>query len=65
MQSVVADGRAYIRNADGRAEIYDIVNDPTERRDLAGSTESQRLLRLRAILELEKGISPISIEKAP
>ena len=51
MQSVVADGRAYIRNADGRAELYDIMNDPAELRDLAGSTESQALLRLREIVQ--------------
>ena len=30
MQSVVAEGKAYIRNADGRAELYDILNDPAE-----------------------------------
>ena len=36
----------YIRNADGRAELYDIVNDPPELRDLAGSTETEVLLRL-------------------
>ena len=51
MQSVVADGRAYIRNADGRAELYDIMNDPAELHDLAGSTESHALLRLRQNLQ--------------
>ena len=56
MQSVVADGRAYIRNADGRAELYDIKNDPAELRDLAGSTESQTLLRLGEILQSQVGV---------
>jgi arylsulfatase A-like enzyme len=47
MQSLVADGKAYIRNADGRAELYDILSDPAETRDLAGSTDPQTLDRLR------------------
>ena len=51
MQSVVVDDRAFIHNADGRAELYDITNDPAELRDLAGSTESQALLRLRELVE--------------
>ncbi len=51
MQSIVADGRAYIRNADGRPELYDIMNDPTELHDLAGSTEPPTMSRLGQILQ--------------
>ena len=51
MQSVVADGRAYIRNADGRAELYDIKNDPAELHDLAGSAQSQTVRKLRQIAQ--------------
>jgi arylsulfatase A-like enzyme len=51
MQSVITNGRAYIRNADGQAEVYDITNDPTELCDLAGKMESQGLLRLREVLQ--------------
>jgi arylsulfatase A-like enzyme len=51
MQSVVAEGRAYIRNADGREELYDILGDPIELHDLAGSTEVGFLNPLRRTLE--------------
>ena len=51
MQSVVADGKAYIRNADGRAELYDIMDDPAELHDLAGSTESEAMVRLQALIQ--------------
>ena len=36
MKSIVSDGKSYIRNADGREEIYDVLNDPAELQDLAG-----------------------------
>jgi len=51
MQSVAADRMACIVNADGRAELYDIINDPAEFHDLAGSTESQTLSRLQKLLQ--------------
>lgn len=51
MQSVVADGQALIRNADGREELYDILNDPAELYDLAGSADSGTLLPLQRALE--------------
>ncbi len=34
MKSVVVDGHHYIRDAEGVEELYDIVNDPWERRNL-------------------------------
>lgn len=52
MASVVAHGKTYIRNADGREELYDILNDPADSRDLAGSTGSiDSLARLRETLQ--------------
>ena len=35
MSSLVRDFHLYIRNGDDREELYDIVNDPLEQRDLA------------------------------
>lgn len=35
MASVVIDGHRYIRNGDGREELYDFDRDPMERTDLA------------------------------
>jgi arylsulfatase A-like enzyme len=52
MKSIVSDGRAYIRNADGREEVYDILNDPADLRDLVGRTGSDALVEhLRGALE--------------
>jgi hypothetical protein len=51
MQSVVGEGKAYIRNADGREELYDILGDPAEVHDLAGSIDSQVLFPLRQVLQ--------------
>jgi arylsulfatase A-like enzyme len=51
MQSVVAEGKAYIRNADGREELYDILRDPIELRDLVRSTDLGFLNTLRRTLE--------------
>ena len=51
MQSVAADRMACIVNADGRAELYDIINDSAELHDLAGPTESQTLSRLQQLLQ--------------
>ena len=43
MASIVARDREYIRNADGREELYDLA-DPDESRDLAKSPEAESLL---------------------
>lgn len=52
MSGVVADGLSYIRNADGREELYDVLADPKQLRDLAPSPESAPLLdRMRDHLE--------------
>jgi arylsulfatase A-like enzyme len=44
MKSLVMDGRHYIKNGDGREELYDFENDPAETRDLADSEEGRRAL---------------------
>ena len=45
MQAIVANGQAYIHNADGRPELYDIVSDPNELNDLSGATGAPALSR--------------------
>lgn len=44
MQSLVVDGLRYIRNGDGREELYRVADDPMERADLAAKPESRSLL---------------------
>lgn len=56
MQSLVVGGHHYIRNGDGREELYDLSVDPQERRDLAGS-DAARLAATRA--QLEALIGPV------
>jgi arylsulfatase A-like enzyme len=52
MKSIVSDSKSYIRNADGREEVYDVLNDPAELRDLAGRSELDPLVeQLRDALE--------------
>ncbi len=52
MQSLIFEGMHYIRNGDGTEELYDIVADPWERRDLAGSAKNrEKLSLLRGLLE--------------
>ncbi len=52
MTEVVAEGKVYIRNGDGREELYDLERDPREVNDLAGAAASAPLLeRLRATLK--------------
>ena len=52
MTEVVAEGKVYIRNGDGREELYDLEGDPREENDLAGAAASAPLLeRLRATLK--------------
>jgi hypothetical protein len=51
MQSLVAEGKVYIRNADGREELYDLENDPSETHDLAASNDAIPILeRMRFLL---------------
>lgn len=55
MKSLVVGHYHYIRNGDGREELYNYVNDPAEMVDLAGSEEgrqsiSQFRISLEAIL---------------
>ena len=50
MVSVVAEGMTYIRNADGREELYRLVEDPEEAKDLARDETLRPILeRLRAM----------------
>jgi len=52
MQSLVAEGKVYIHNADGREELYDLENDPSETHDLAASNDATPILeRLRLLLQ--------------
>jgi arylsulfatase A-like enzyme len=52
MQSLVAEGKSYIRNADGREELFHLATDPTESRDLAGTPGSEAVLaRMRPELD--------------
>ncbi len=52
MTEVIAEGNVYIRNGDGREELYDLERDPREANDLAGAAASAPLLeRLRATLK--------------
>jgi arylsulfatase A-like enzyme len=56
MKSLVENDKHYIKNADGREELYHFVNDPAEEHDLVGSEATQPLLqRLRLQLGLILG----------
>ena len=39
MRSEIVDGFRYIRNGDGRGELYDLGTDPLEQRDLIATQE--------------------------
>lgn len=59
LQSVVADDRVYIRNSDGREELYDLEGDPSESHNLAGEAGSPPVLerfrdRLSRLLKPER-----------
>jgi arylsulfatase A-like enzyme len=61
MQALLAEGKTYIRNADGREEVYDIAKDPGEERDLTGSAELGMMERFRDTVDSPK--SQITIER--
>lgn len=52
MSSLVLDGKVYIRNGDGREELYDLTSDPTESQNLVAKPESAPVLAtVRAALD--------------
>jgi arylsulfatase A-like enzyme len=44
MRAIVLDGMHYIRNGDGREELYDLARDRSEENNLAGSVEHKSAL---------------------
>ena len=51
MVSAVYQDVRYIRNGDGTEEMYDLLNDPGERRNLIASADRQQVLaEIRALL---------------
>jgi hypothetical protein len=44
MQSLVLGNLHYIRNGDGREELYDYIVDPAEHTNLADGTDSAQVL---------------------
>lgn len=62
LESLVVDDHHYIRNGDGREELYDLSADPEERRDLVGSEAAgPRLAILRARLEALLGPAGVAV----
>jgi arylsulfatase A-like enzyme len=56
MKSLVENDKHYIKNGDGREELYHFENDPAEEHDLVGTEATQALLqRLRRHLALILG----------
>jgi len=56
--------RKYVRWANGKEEAYDLVDDPGERRDLAGSDAV--VTPLRAELDrLERDMPPAAVVERP
>ena len=51
MKSVVLGGKKYIRNGDGVEEVYDLLEDPAERHNLADELSPEELERLRQALD--------------
>ena len=52
LTSIVAEGRVYIRNHDGREELFDLLNDPLEQHNLIGQPGlSPSLDHFRGLLE--------------
>ena len=61
LHAVIADGLHYIRNSDGTEEVYDLTQDPSESRNLAGSIDPAMLQRLRTRLDAvvqSRGVAP-------
>jgi arylsulfatase A-like enzyme len=58
MQSLAQGGQAFIRNADGRAELYDIVRDPAEEHDLAASADPAALMQFQGAIESLRDDAP-------
>lgn len=58
MKSLLEERWHYIRNGDGREELYDFRSDPLEQRDLSGTAEGRRTIeRRRGSLEAIVGKS--------
>jgi hypothetical protein len=52
MHGVVHQGLHYIRNGDGTEELYDVNDDPWERRNLAALPDREpALIEGRAVIE--------------
>ncbi|NUQ64662.1 MAG: hypothetical protein HUU20_19545 [Pirellulales bacterium] len=52
LDAVIAEGLHYIRFGDGREELYDILNDPLEAKELSLAADMRGPLeRLRALAE--------------
>lgn len=49
MQSIIVGRHHYIRNGDGREELYDVVADPGEMADLAASENSRAVLEVARV----------------
>jgi arylsulfatase A-like enzyme len=57
LASLTAEGKVYIRDSDGREELYDLASDPDEARDLAG-THDARVVQGRCRAALDALIGP-------
>jgi arylsulfatase A-like enzyme len=59
--SLVLDHYHYLRNPDGHEELYDYLNDPSERRDLSGDAESRPMMSaFKNLLQSHIRFSPLS-----
>ncbi len=61
MYSLVAEGRVYIQNSDGREELYDVISDPAEERNLAAQPGTREQLRRFRQRPRVKKPSPVPI----
>jgi arylsulfatase A-like enzyme len=52
MKSVISHGMHYIKNGDGREELYDFEGDPLEKHDLSATVEGKTMLiKFRSFVE--------------